>query len=958
MPRGTATGTRTRRNGRRAERPGTTAGVILLLVVGLLGVPFGPALADPAGAPVPSGHPSDTSMDPIPPTYPFVCTTAREGLGQPKIDNQDGQGIPVAEEDENGDYPKDGRGYPTAAATIVGWSRDCEIDPVIEYRYRATDGQYRVLDDPTGDLPADIATTTTTDGDTVPYIIRWERGTINRYIYSVAMLAPTTETDPWVPDDSLWNGRAIFSFSGGVAIGRTQGRLSVDASMYDAALRQGYAVLSSTGTRTSTTYNLTVSGQTAVMLKEHFVDTHGDPIYTVAVGGSGGGIQQYVYAQNHPGLLDGGIPQYSYSDMITQAVHIGDCELIEHWFEMTAADRTRWTDVEERELIEGLNSERTPRNLSSGDISKWNQIYGLLYPVVGATPPATAEGAPTPGLTECRNGWFGLTPLVLNPTFTDVDDIDKLAEGTDGVEWTHAADAINVYGVDETGYGRNPWDNVGVQYGLEALADGDLSSAEFLDLNSKIGSWKEPIDMVEEGCPFVGSKCTDLTEMDPWSARQMQLSPDDGVTPAPRREGDLIAMQRAYETGLVFRGAPDIPFIDWRHYLEEELDMHNTSQSFVTRQRMIDESGNHDNQVVWFTDARPSAQFDQTAMALDVLHDWITNIQANPAGGVGGNKPAAAVDSCFATDGSLLHSGDDVWDGILDDGAAGACTEEFPVHSTSRRQAGGPITGSVFKCQTKTVVQAVADGDYGAWTPTGAEIARLEHIFPDGVCDYDQADAGDPRTEDFTSRVEAFVRALESDISAAEPSDDLVEAGVEAMRTGTRRATWIAQRDRSPEALARAVDDAFELVLGRPADERGREYWASRLYSGMTLRALVVNLLASPELYARGGGTPEGYVEEVYRVTLGRSADPAGVAYWAARLRAGEPRSRTATVFYNTPEARRVRVTNAYDQLLGRAPSAADLTFWAGRLARVDDLALRRQLLATSEYFANTYRRR
>ena len=38
--------------------------------------------------------------------------------------------------------------------------------------------------------------TTTLDGRTVPYIVRWERGTINRFIYSVAMLAPTTETDP------------------------------------------------------------------------------------------------------------------------------------------------------------------------------------------------------------------------------------------------------------------------------------------------------------------------------------------------------------------------------------------------------------------------------------------------------------------------------------------------------------------------------------------------------------------------------------------------------------------------------------------------------------------------------------------------------------------------------------------------------------------------------------------
>ena len=80
--------------------------------------------------------------------------------------------------------------------------------------------------------------------------------------------------------------------------------------------------------------------------------------------------------------------------------------------------------------------------------------------------------SPAPALTECRPAWLGLTPLVMNPTFTNVDDLDKLAQGADGVEWTHWADLVNIYGTDETGFARVPWDNVGVQYGLEALTSG------------------------------------------------------------------------------------------------------------------------------------------------------------------------------------------------------------------------------------------------------------------------------------------------------------------------------------------------------------------------------------------------------------------------------------------------------------------------------------------------------
>lgn len=926
-------------------------GVAVALVLTVSGLTLGgpaPVSAAPVATQV---DPADTSLDPIPPQYPFVCTVAREGLGQPKVDNQDREGIPVAREDEAGNYPQDDRGYPTAEAEIVGWSRDCEIDPVVEYRYRSTDGSTKPLADPTAALPADIDSVTTTEGVTAPYVIRWERGTINRYIYSVAMLAPVTETDPEAPQDDLWNGRVVFSFDGGVAIGRSQGRLSQSGALYHEALSLGYAILYSSGTRTNTHYNLTVGGQTAVMVKDHFVATHGDPLYTVGVGGSGGAIQQYVYAQNHPGLIDGGVPQYSYSDMITQTIHVGDCELLEHYFDQTDGDNPRWRDVDERQLIEGLNAEPRPRNLSDGAINQWNLIYGALYPAIGATPPATPDGAPTPGLTECRKSWYGLTPLVLNPTFTNVDDIDKLAQGTEGVEWTHAADAVNVYGTDESGFARNPYDNVGVQYGLEAVAAGQITPEEFLDLNAQVGSWKEPEDMVPEGCPFDQSLCGDPTELDPWSARQMNLSPDGGVTPAPRRQGDIEAMHGAYDEGLVFRGAADIPFIDWRHYLEEELDMHHSSQSFATRQRMDDEQGNHDNQIIWFTDARPERQFDQTAMALEVLHDWIMNIKADPSSGIGANKPAGAVDSCFATDGTLLASGSDVWDGILDDGPAGACTEVMPPYSTSRREAGGPITGLHFKCQTRTVDQAVAEGAYGTWTPTAAQILRMERIHPDGVCDYDRVDAGDPRADVDPTPLETFVEQIHRDLVGREPSPDERATALERLRGGLPRGAFVAELIRHPEARERTITEAYQQVLGRGPDAAGLAFWDARLEAGFTRTALFANLLNSGEVYRKAGSTPEGYVVKVYEVLLDRAVEPGGEAHWVAALDSGTRRWFLARAVYGSAESRRLRAADAYQTFLGRSPDAGGLAHWSSRLTTVDDLDLAVTLAASREYF-------
>ena len=674
--------------------------------------------------------------------YPFVCTTARHGLGQPKVDNQDRRGIPVAAEDARGEYPRNARGYPTAEARIVGWSRDCAVDAQYRYYYRTRAGAWKWVNTLTA-VPSDsVASVTTSEGRSVPFLVRLERGTVDRFIYSVAMLVPPGETDPRSPDRSLWNRRLLFSLQGGVAIGHTQGSWSESAALHEGALRQGYAVVNSTGLRTNTHYNLLRGGRTAVMLKAHFVATHGEPLYTIAVGGSGGAIQQYVYQQNHPGLFDGGVPQYSYPDMVTQTIHTGDCELLEHYFERTAASNPRWRDVKERAKVLGLNAERRPF-LSAGDRKQFNELY-RLYARAGVPTPTGWDGDDEIPMTECRPGWYGLTPLSMNPTFTNVADVDALADDVSGIRWTHWEDARDVYGVDERGWARQTWDNVGVQYGLAAVASGAIAPEEFLHLNAFVGGWKHASEMTAEGCPFVESKCADPAEFDPWSSRQMKLSPG-GDRPAPRTEGDLVAIRNAWERGHVFRGRVNIPIIDWRHYLEHQLDMHNTQQSFASRRRIDRAMGHHRNQLVWFTDARPGeAQADHTLEAFGVLDEWILKIRANPAGGVAGNRPPKAVDRCWRTDGSLIAEGDQVWAGTVDGEPAGPCTRAFQTHSTSRIEAGAPRTGDVFKCRTMPVRTAVARGMYGLWRPTRPQVARLEQIFPTGVCDYTQPGAGEP----------------------------------------------------------------------------------------------------------------------------------------------------------------------------------------------------------------------
>jgi Tannase-like family of unknown function (DUF6351) len=646
-------------------------------------------------------HPITGPIFSGPQQHPFVCTVMTEGLGQP---------IP--------DDPTTGTKVVDAKGAVVGYSRNCSIPTQVTFRYRSSSGAWKEYT-PGAARPQDMTQTTTLEGKTVDFIVRWERGTINRFIYSIAVLAPF-DRGPWELNRDAWNGRVIYRFDGGVAIGHTQGRTSTSGMLYEVGLARGYAILFSTGTRTSSHYNLVVGGETALMVKERFVELYDVPLYTVGVGGSGGAIQQYAYAQNHPGeLIDAAIAQYSYPDMVTQAVHVADCELLEFYMDVLDSANPRWQSWANRSLLEGLNASSTLPNL-----------YNLNRP----------------GLSECVNGWRGLTPLALNPRYGSVTNQELYVpqSAIQATEWTHFADIVNVVGRDASGYARRYWDNVGVQYGLGALASDQITPEEFLKLNATVGGWKGSSDMVQEGSPFFPPGAIDLKNWDPWSKRNQIYSADPLAAPAARTQGDVEAMRALYRSGLVFRGDVDIPIIDWRHYLEDELDMHNAHQSFAARQRMLDVDGDASNQVIWFTDFEGGARFDQTPEALEVMDGWMQKIRSHPEGGAAGNKPARATDRCFDASGAEIAAGPRAWDGILNQKPAGPCTKRFPLHSTSRQVAGGPFKQSLFKCQLMPVGEAISRGLYGAWTPSATERNLLERIFPTGVCDFSKPDAGLP----------------------------------------------------------------------------------------------------------------------------------------------------------------------------------------------------------------------
>ena len=633
--------------------------------------------------------------------YPFFCMTVDSGLGQPLVDNQSAYGVPV---------------YMNMAQqnNIVGYSKDCSVATTIQYFSLSNNGEVIKL------TQFDLIDTVSQQDDKM--LLRVEQGTINRFIYTVIMPISGDEVGQRLAT-SKWNKRLIFQFNGGSGIGYRQGKQRAKRviSRQWQQLRDGYAVISSSGNKTSYTYNMLLAEDTARRVKKHFVSLYGEPLYTVGIGGSGGGLAQYLIAQNSTGILDGLIPLYSYPDMITQTTYALDCDLLNNYFTFRAKKKSRWLDWHKRQTVEGMNA-----------LNDFPQRAGYLQPVnqiMSGFVPSLPSGN-----SECINGYFGLSSFINNPRQGFLRDIFH-PDVVQQVKWSFWQDLVSVLGQDTEGFGLSTWDNVGVQYGLLALRGNAITVDEFLDINSKVGSWKPQSNMVEEDIWLPLGRKIPL-----W----LSLWGSNNITPvvkgiANRHEGSIHAMQAAYRAGQVFIGKINLPVIDVRHYLEEDLDMHHVSASFFSRLRVLEQNGHSDNHIIWISDKN----YNPAILAFKVMDEWLLTMRNNPSFSTVEAKPKGLVDQCFSDQGEVIFQGESSWDGQWNNKNEGACHKVYPMYSTSRIQAGSTWSGDMFKCQLMPVNKAIKQGVYGAIEMTSYQ-HKLEKIFPAGVCDYNQIDQGRP----------------------------------------------------------------------------------------------------------------------------------------------------------------------------------------------------------------------
>ncbi|TDD63256.1 hypothetical protein E1263_01105 [Kribbella antibiotica] len=322
----------------------------------------------------------------------------------------------------------------------------CEAPTKVTYRYRTTAGAFVVLPDPAV-RPADLATTVL-DGRTVPYIVRVETGTIDRAVYQFAALYDGTDPTP-LRSQQNWNRKLVYAFGGGCNAGFHQGNQTGNV-LNDLFLSQGYAVASSTLNVPETNCSTVISGEAAMMVKEHFIETYGPTRYTIGWGGSGGSVNQHEIADGYPGILDGIVPGVSFPDMFSAFTSAADCSVLNKYFAGTALTEAQKT------AITGF--------VSSSPCVSWQAGFGPKMTPIGSC--NRAPGAPIPPTAF----W----DPVLNPT---------------GIKCMSAEQWVTQLGRDpKTGLPRSVRDNIGVQYGLHALQSGAITPAQFADLNAKVGS--------------------------------------------------------------------------------------------------------------------------------------------------------------------------------------------------------------------------------------------------------------------------------------------------------------------------------------------------------------------------------------------------------------------------------------------------------------------------------------
>ncbi len=508
--------------------------------------------------------------------------------------------------------------------------------------------------DPTRPPPsALIASTTTDQGVTVPYVIRVETGYQDRDQYEIAVLFdPNAAWAPWSPQKQ-WNHKVVITHGASCGADHTTG--TAPSVTDGVALGRGFAVMSTALDNAGHDCNVVTEAESLIMAKEHLIDSYGTIRYTIGTGCSGGSLVQQQVANAYPGVYQGILPQCSFPDAWSTGQQLADYELDRRYLEDPGLWGTgvAWTPLQIA-AVEGH-----PNHANAVELST------LYFDALG-DPSYACNGVSAAERYNARTNPHGVR--------CDLQDY-----------------MVNVLGrrpVD--GFAGRPLDNVGVQYGLDALFSRQISPAQFVDLNAKIGGF-------------------DI---------------DANWQPA-RVAADQPALANAYRSGGIneANNSRDVAIIDLRG--PDPGAFHDVYRAFAVRARLDRENGTHANQVIWEGAAPLIGDINYTTTALLAMDRWLSAVERDhrdqsQARKIIDDKPGDVHDQCSDGAGQVVPGQ--------------VCQAVVQAYSTPRMVAGESIATDVNKCQLEPLTRS----DYRGVHFTDGQWALLQRAFPTGVCDWSE----------------------------------------------------------------------------------------------------------------------------------------------------------------------------------------------------------------------------
>lgn len=587
----------------------------------------------------------------------------------------------------------------------------CNQDPEFSWHYLPEGGDALMSYDPANPA-ADVAMTQTDSGETVPFIVRREIGYLDRDQYKIAMLYQPNLSWTAAAPQPQFNGKLLITHGASCGVDYETGGapsvlkynpldfagledpitgsgpppLSEDSAVY--ALGRGYAVMSTALNNSGHNCDLPLQAESMVMAKEHLIEQYGELRYTIGTGCSGGALAAQWVANAYPGIYQGILPTCSFPDTWSTATQFVDYHGLLIYFGIH--------DFEEfpPDYFDFLSAGRIP----------WlpSQMADVMGHVTVVNAQVSEQAQFHVAVPDDRSGCGGVSDEQLYHPETNPN----------GVRCSIVDASINVFGprppedwiAAETAAGRGfagfPLDNVGVQYGLAALQQGQITPDQFIDLNRNVGGL------------------------------DIDTRPTTERTPASQP-----ALANAYRSGMINVGnnLDQTAIIDCRG--PDPGLFHDAYRAFAIRARLDREHGHHDNHVIWGGPVPIIGDAQCAYNSLVAMDEWLSAVEADTsalplAQKLTANKPSSLADAC--------------WDGTGNLDAPVLCPEALlTVYGTPRMVAGDAITTDTNKCELK----AIDPQDYvlhvqGVPVPgsppllSEAQLESLSEIFPDGVCDY------------------------------------------------------------------------------------------------------------------------------------------------------------------------------------------------------------------------------